>query len=68
MAEHIFGRDLRAGQLIETWSPGNAERVLKIEDFREQILNGVTYRLATAYCTNSYNITVFLDRKDVRLA
>lgn len=68
MTTTIFGRELKVGQLIKSWVPGEVQRVLEIGDQRTQVLNGKTHRLATAYCTNGYNVTIFLDKKNVRLA
>lgn len=63
--KHIYGRDLKVGDQIETWTKDFVQ-VLEIKDYRKQTLNGKEHELATAYCTNNYNITIFLNLNDVR--
>ena len=63
--KHIYGRDLKVGDQIQTWTKDFVQ-VLEIKDYRKQTLGNKEHELATAYCTNNYNITIFLNLNDVR--
>lgn len=63
----ILGKDLKVGDQIQTWF-NEFVQVQRLGDHRTQVLNGVEHKLFTAFCLNGYNITVFADKKDVRIA
>jgi len=65
--QYIYGRDLKTGDVIEAWMPEQTRTVLELTEYREQELNGEVLKLCTAICSDRYNITVMLDRKDIRL-
>lgn len=64
--KNIKGKDLKVGDQIKTWY-GAFVQVLEIKDARTQTLNGQNHELVTAYCTDNYNITVFLNRSDLKV-
>lgn len=67
MDKRVLGKELKTGDMIQAWT-GRSERIEKIAEHRTTVINGKQYRVATAFCTNNYNITIFLDEPSLRLA
>ena len=63
----IEGKDLRVGDQLRTWY-GRYEQVLEMKDYRNTYINDVRYKVFTACCTNDYNITIFEEAWDIRIA